>query len=46
VGYVGFLAGPPVIGSLADASSLRAALSLVAVLCLVAAVAARRVRPA
>jgi MFS family permease len=46
VGYVGFLAGPPVIGSLADASSLRAALSLVAVLCLVAAVAARRVRTA
>lgn len=46
VGYVGFLAGPPVIGSLADASSLRAALSLVAALCLVAAVAARRVRPA
>jgi MFS family permease len=46
VGYVGFLAGPPVIGSLADASSLRAALSLVAVLCLVAAVAARRVRAA
>jgi MFS family permease len=45
VGYAGFLAGPPVIGSLADASSLRAALSLVAVLCLVAAVAARRVRP-
>jgi MFS family permease len=44
VGYVGFLAGPPVIGSLADASSLRAALSLVAGLCVVAALAARRAR--
>jgi hypothetical protein len=44
VGYVGFLAGPPLIGSLADASSLRAALSLVGGLCLVAALAARRVR--
>jgi Major Facilitator Superfamily len=43
VGYVGFLAGPPLIGSLADASSLRAALSLVAALCLVAAVAGRGV---
>jgi hypothetical protein len=46
VGYLGFLAGPPLIGSLADASSLRAALSLVAVLCLAAAVAGRRVRSA
>jgi MFS family permease len=46
VGYLGFLAGPPLIGSLADASSLRAALSLVAALCLVAAVASRRVRAA
>jgi MFS family permease len=44
VGYVGFLAGPPLIGALADASSLRAALSLVCGLCLAAAVAARRVR--
>jgi MFS family permease len=44
VGYAGFLAGPPVIGALADASSLRAALVLVAALCLVAALAARRVR--
>jgi MFS family permease len=45
VGYVGFLAGPPLIGSLADASSLRAALSLVGALCLVAALAGRRARP-
>jgi Major Facilitator Superfamily len=44
VGYVGFLAGPPLIGSLAEASSLRAALSLVAGLCAVAALAARRAR--
>jgi hypothetical protein len=41
VGYVGFLAGPPLIGALADASSLRAALSLVVGLCLVAALSAR-----
>ena len=32
VGYAGFLAGPPVIGLLAEASSLRAALLLVCVL--------------
>jgi hypothetical protein len=44
VGYVGFLAGPPLIGSLADASSLRAALVLVCGLCVVAALAARRAR--
>jgi MFS family permease len=44
VGYVGFLAGPPLIGSLADASSLRAALVLVCGLCVVAAVSARRAR--
>jgi cyanate permease len=41
VGYVGFLAGPPMIGLLADASGLREALVLVCVLCLVAAAAAR-----
>jgi hypothetical protein len=41
VGYVGFLTGPPLIGALADASSLRAALSLVVGLCLVAALFAR-----
>jgi MFS family permease len=44
VGYVGFLAGPPVIGLLADASSLRAALAVISALCLVAAVSARRAR--
>jgi MFS family permease len=44
VGYAGFLAGPPLIGLLADASSLRAALSLVVGLCLVAAMSARRER--
>lgn len=44
VGYVGFLAGPPLIGSLADASSLRAALALVCGLCVAAAVSARRAR--
>jgi MFS family permease len=44
VGYLGFLAGPPLIGVLADLSSLRAALSLVCGLCLVAAFAARRGR--
>ncbi|MGH2800055.1 MAG: MFS transporter [Thermoleophilaceae bacterium] len=44
VGYVGFLAGPPLVGSLADASSLRAALSLAGGLCVVAALAARRAR--
>jgi MFS family permease len=44
VGYVGFLAGPPLIGLLADASGLREALALVCGLCLVAALAARRSR--
>jgi MFS family permease len=44
VGYVGFLAGPPLIGWLADASSLQTALALVCGLCLVAALSARRGR--
>jgi MFS family permease len=44
VGYVGFLSGPPLIGWLADASSLRGALALVCGLCLVAALSARRAR--
>ena len=44
VGYMGFLAGPPLIGWLADASSLRTALALVCGLCLVAALSARRGR--
>jgi MFS family permease len=37
VGYAGFLTGPPLIGALADAGSLRSALLLVPSLCLVAA---------
>jgi MFS family permease len=42
-GYVGFLVGPPVIGFLADALSLRVALGFVALLSLCAAVCARAV---
>lgn len=42
-GYVGFLVGPPVIGFLADALSLRVALSFVVLLSLCAAVCARAV---
>jgi MFS family permease len=36
-GYVGFIAGPAIIGLLSDATSLPTALALVAVLCLTAA---------
>jgi len=43
-GYTGFLAGPPVVGLLADASSLRVSLLAVAALCLLAAGFARAVR--
>ncbi|MGH2960727.1 MAG: MFS transporter, partial [Solirubrobacterales bacterium] len=46
VGYLGFLAGPPVIGLLAEATGLRAALLLVCVLCLIAAALAGHVREA
>jgi MFS family permease len=42
-GYVGFLIGPPVIGFIADALSLRIALGLVIVLSLCAAVLARAI---
>lgn len=42
-GYVGFLVGPPVIGFLADALSLRVALGFVVLLSLCAALCARRV---
>jgi MFS family permease len=42
-GYVGFLVGPPVIGFVADALSLRIALGFVVVLSLCAAVCARAV---
>ena len=41
LGYTGFLAGPPIIGLLAETTSLRAALGLVCALCLVAAVLTR-----
>jgi MFS family permease len=43
-GYVGFLVGPPVIGFMADALSLRVALGFVVLLSLCAAVCARSVR--
>jgi MFS family permease len=43
VGYSGFLAGPPVIGLLAEASDLRAALVLVCLLCCLAATLATHV---
>lgn len=43
VGYGGFLAGPPVIGLLAEATDLRTALVLVCLLCGVAAALAARV---
>jgi len=43
-GYVGFLLGPPVIGFIADALSLRVALGLVALLSLCAVLGARTVR--
>jgi predicted MFS family arabinose efflux permease len=46
VGYAGFLAGPPVIGLLAGASSLRAALLLVCVLLLLARLLTPQVRSA
>jgi MFS family permease len=36
-GYTGFLAGPPVIGFVAHATSLRVSLGIVGVLCLIAA---------
>jgi MFS family permease len=44
VGYCGFLLGPPVIGLLAEATDLRAALVLVCALCLLAAALAGNVR--
>lgn len=43
VGYAGFLAGPPLIGLLAGATSLRAALVPVAALCVLAAALAAAV---
>jgi MFS family permease len=44
VGYAAFLVGPPVIGFLAELTSLRAALGLVAVLCALIAVLAPATR--
>jgi MFS family permease len=44
-GYIGFLFGPPLIGLLAQWSSLRAALVLVVALSLLAAILANAVRP-
>lgn len=41
MGYLGFLAGPPLIGLVADATGLRVALGLVAGLCAVIAISAR-----
>jgi MFS family permease len=43
-GYAGFLVGPPVIGFVADALSLRIALGLVVLLSLCAAVCARTIK--
>jgi MFS family permease len=42
VGYTGFLGGPPLIGFVADRTSLRVALSLISFLCLAIAVASRK----
>jgi MFS family permease len=44
MGYVGFLAGPPTIGGLAELAGLRSAFVLVVVCCAVAALLASRVR--
>jgi hypothetical protein len=44
MGYVGFLAGPPAIGGLAELVGLRAALLLVVACCSLAAVLAGAVR--
>jgi MFS family permease len=43
-GYLGFIAGPPLIGLLAELTGLRSALLLVVVLCLLAAALAGAVR--
>jgi hypothetical protein len=40
VGYTGFLAGPPVIGLIAELVGLRSALLIVCGLCVIAAVLA------
>src|SRR4051794_41803956 len=43
-GYVGFMAGPPLVGLLAPASSLRLSLGVVGALCAGAALLARAVQ--
>jgi MFS family permease len=43
-GYLGFIAGPPAVGLLAEAIGLRTALLLVAALCALAAMLAGAVR--
>lgn len=45
-GYLGFLAGPPVIGFAAEVTSLRVALGTLVVACALVAVFARAARPA
>lgn len=45
-GYAGFLLGPPTIGFLATALSLRVALTTVSLLAIVAVVPARAASPA
>jgi hypothetical protein len=44
MGYLGFLAGPPAVGGLAEAAGLGAGLAFVAVLCAFAALLAGAVR--
>jgi MFS family permease len=46
MGYTGFLAGPPVIGFVADATSLAVALGLIVLACVLIAAAAWTVAPA
>jgi MFS family permease len=46
MGYTGFLAGPPVIGAVAEATSLSAALVIVALCAAAAAILSGAVRPA
>jgi MFS family permease len=46
MGYTGFLAGPPVIGFVADATSLAVALGLIVLACILIAIAAWTVAPA
>jgi len=43
IGYAGFMVGPPLIGALAHASSLSAALGVIVLACLLLAVFARRI---